>query len=235
MKSYLKIPIEESGENLIEIPLEKFAVEQPHPYEKLGADYGGKSPYFLRKSVLEALITAQNQLQKKYEGWRIKIFDAYRPVGVQQFMVDYVFASVIQVEKLNLQELSSQQRQSIWERVYQMWAVPSLDPNTPPPHSTGAAIDITLVDANGKTLDMGGEIDELLERSHPNYYRNSLKPEEQEYHARRELLHKVMREQGFYRHPKEWWHFSLGDQMWAWQYNSENSPQFVKARYGRIG
>ena len=30
------------------------------------------------------------------------------------------------------------------------------------------------------------------------------------------LLDEVMRSAGFRRHGNEWWHFSLGDQMWAW-------------------
>ncbi|MHC5829729.1 MAG: D-alanyl-D-alanine dipeptidase, partial [Nostoc sp.] len=42
MRAYHQIPIFECGEPLIEIPLELFAVESPHPYEKLGAIYGDR-------------------------------------------------------------------------------------------------------------------------------------------------------------------------------------------------
>ena len=59
MKPYQNIPIEDCGEPLISIPLEKFAIQLPHPYEKLGAEYGDKSPYCLRQGVLEALEMAQ--------------------------------------------------------------------------------------------------------------------------------------------------------------------------------
>ena len=95
MKPYQKIIIQECGEPLIAIPLEKFAVELPHPYEKLGAEYGEKSPYYLRKRVVQALVTAQLLLEKIHPGWKIKIYDAYRPLGVQQFMVDYTFNSLL--------------------------------------------------------------------------------------------------------------------------------------------
>ncbi|MDJ0714544.1 MAG: M15 family metallopeptidase [Prochloraceae cyanobacterium] len=229
-----KITIQECGEPLIAIPLEKFAVTTPHPYEKLGANYGGRSPYYLRQGVLKALIAAQSKLQEDYSGWQIEIFDAYRPVEVQQFMVDYTFASVVRDRRLNLQKLSAQQRQSIWEQVYKFWAVPSLDPRTPPPHSTGAAVDITLVDHRGETLDMGSEIDEISPRSHSNYYANSKTKERRQYHARRELLHQIMRKAGFRRNPGEWWHFSLGDRMWAWLCNRENPANNAIARYGRF-
>lgn len=234
MKPYQQILIQECGEPLVAIPLEKFAVESPHPYEKLGANYQGRSPYYLRQSVLDALINAQVYLQQYYEGWQIKIFDAYRPVEVQQFMVDYTFAWILQKQGLEKKNLSLQQQQKIWEQVYQIWAVPNDNPATPPPHSTGAAIDVTLVDAKGQTLDLGGEIDELSARSHPDYYASSTDEKGQIYHARRQLLNEVMTQAGFCRHYGEWWHFSLGDQMWAWLQNQENYDNFAIARYGRV-
>ena len=228
MKPYHSISIQECNEPLIAIPLEKFAVEFPHPYEKIGANYNGKSPYYLRQGVLDALLTAQTYLQGSYPEWKIQIFDAYRTVEVQQFMVDYTFDLVLKKEQLKAEELSPQQQQNIWEQVYQIWAIPSENPATPPPHSTGAAIDITLVDETGKTLNMGGEIDELSARSQPNYYANSKDETECTSHQRRKILNKIMTKAGFSRHPGEWWHFSLGDQMWAWQMNQRT------ARYGRI-
>ena len=231
MKPYQKIPIVECQEPLIPIPLEQFAVESPHPYEKLGAPYGEASPYYLRQSVLAALATAQDKLQQNYPGWRIQIFDAYRPVDVQQFMVDYTFAEVLRTRNLNPTELSDERRNAIWQEVYKIWAVPSPDPMTPPPHSTGAAVDITLVDAHGQTIDMGSAIDELSLRSHPDHYANS---PELPYHYYRQLLHDVMHSAGFRRHLGEWWHFSLGDQMWAWLCRQENPNHTVAARYGRV-
>jgi D-alanyl-D-alanine dipeptidase len=232
MKPYQKIPILECGEPLVPIPLEQFAVESPHPYQKLGAPYGETSPYYLRHSVVAALVDAQAQLHQKHPGWRIQIFDAYRPVAVQQFMVDHTFAEVVQAQKLSATALSDNQRQAIWQQVYQIWAVPNLNPMTPPPHSTGAAVDITLVDAAGETVDMGSAIDELSPRSHPDYYASSL---EQPYHHHRQLLRDLMYSAGFRRHPGEWWHFCLGDQMWAWLCNQENPTEMVSARYGRVG
>ena len=231
MKPYQHIPIQDCGEPLVPIPLEKFAVVTPHPYQKVGANYGGSSPYYLRQGVLQALLTAQTCLQQHYCGWRIQIFDAYRPVEVQQYMVDYTFASVIQMQGLDAERLLPQQRQSIWEEVYQIWAVPSFDRATPPPHSTGAAVDVTLVDAQGEVVDMGSEIDELSARSLPNYYASSAK--QHIYHARRQLLNQIMLAGGFRRHPGEWWHFSCGDQMWAWQHNQETAHPRA-AHYGRV-
>ncbi|WP_071191707.1 M15 family metallopeptidase [Trichormus sp. NMC-1] len=224
MRPYHQIPIIECGEPLVQIPLELFAVESPHPYEKLGATYGEHSPYFLRESVIANLIQAQNYLQLLHPYWYIQIFDAYRPVAVQQFMVDYSFGEALRDRGLTAAQLSPQQREEVWEAVYEIWAVPSLDMNTPPPHSTGAAVDITLVDENGQVVDMGSPIDEMSERSHPEYYAKS----NQQYDAHRQLLRDMMLKAGFQRNPREWWHFSFGDQMWAWL---QNQPT---ARYGRL-
>jgi D-alanyl-D-alanine dipeptidase len=231
MKPYQKIPIQECGEPLVPIPLEQFAVESPHPYEKLGAPYGDTSPYYLRESVIAALISVQAELQQRHADWRIQIFDAYRPVAVQQFMVDHTFAEVVQAQNLDPETLSDDQRDSILQQVYQIWAVPSPNPKTPPPHSTGAAIDLTLVDATGQMIDMGSAIDELSPRSHPDYYANQ---PDKPYHEHRQLLRNVMYSAGFRRHPGEWWHFCLGDQMWAWLCNQDNPTVTVTARYGRV-
>ena len=236
VKPYQKIPIAECGEPLVAIPLTKFVVESPHPYEKLGAEYDGKSPYCLRQGVIEALEMAQFLLDKRHPGWKLKIHDAYRPLGVQQFMVDYTFESLLRRNDWQEHQISAQQRQEIWSQVYELWAAPSAEPETPPPHSTGAAVDLTIIDERNRVLDMGGKIDEISPRSHPDYYANSKTLQDQQYHRHRQLLNQIMVDSGFCRHPKEWWHFSLGDQMWAWLQQQKN-PQQPKhefpARYGR--
>ncbi|BAB75815.1 D-alanyl-D-alanine dipeptidase [Nostoc sp. PCC 7120 = FACHB-418] len=228
IRPYHQILIVECGEPLVEIPLELFSWESPHPYARLGAAYGEYSPYFLRQSVVNCLIKAQSYLESLRPRWRIQIFDAYRPVAVQQFMVDYSFAMAVEERGLIEAELTPQQRQEIWQAVYEIWAVPSLDEKTPPPHSTGAAVDVTLVDDGGQVVNMGSPIDELSERSHPDYYANSKEPAAPEYHAHRQLLCDVMLKASFQRNPKEWWHFCYGDQMWAWL---SNQPTAI---YGRV-
>lgn len=233
MRPYHVVPIQECGELLVPIPLEILAVESPHPYEKLGAPYGKYSPYFLRQSVVDNLIAAQNYLQTLRPDWRIQIFDAYRPVAVQRFMVNFAFTELLRHRGLVETELSEIQSQQIWQEVHKIWAEPSLDEKTPPPHSTGAAVDVTLVDETGKVVDMGSAIDELSERSHPDYYALSDRPQERGYHVHRLLLLDVMEKGGFQRHPQEWWHFSFGDQMWAHLNNQKYPGKNFVARYGR--
>jgi len=226
-KPYQQIPIQECGEALVMIPASEFAFVTPHPYQKLGAPYGKVSPYWVRQGVLKALEHAQKQLQKEYPAWQIQIFDAYRPLAVQQFMVEYTFDML-------RQQSSQLSDQEIVQQVAKFWAQPSHNPKTPPPHSTAAAVDITLVNEKGETIDFGGEIDEISERSFPDFYQNRTTPSEQLYQQRRELLKQIMVTAGFRQHPQEWWHFSLGDQMWAWLKREELSQIEVIAYYGRI-
>ncbi|MGF1497608.1 MAG: M15 family metallopeptidase [Elainellaceae cyanobacterium] len=252
-KPHYQIPIDDCGDPLQPIPLEVFAVEAPHPYVRLGAPYGDRSPYYLRQGVLTALQMAQARLQQQRPGWRIQIFDAYRPIAVQQFMVDYTFQQQLQARGLAAHNLSELQQQALWDEVYQFWAVPSADPATPPPHSTGAAVDVTLVDAAGAIADMGSPIDEVSPRSYPDFYAPgfpgpklgraapAISPpdgvgegDRQRFHQHRELLHHIMAQAGFRRHPQEWWHFSLGDQMWAWLENQEHPGRGAVARYGSV-
>ncbi|HIK22839.1 MAG TPA: M15 family metallopeptidase [Thermosynechococcus sp. M3746_W2019_013] len=231
-KPYTKIPIAECGEPLAPIP-PAFLRLAPHPYQSLGAPYGRASPFYLRLGVIAALERAQAFLEPY--GWQLAIFDAYRPIAVQQFMVAHTFTALCQERGYDSQQLEPAIATEIWQQVYQFWAVPSSDPKEPPPHSTGAAVDLTLADQAGHPLDMGGAIDEVSERSFPDFYdRHPDQINAACFAQRRQILYQAMSDAGFQRHPNEWWHFSLGDQLWAWQTQQQTHQRDIIARYGRV-
>lgn len=232
MKPYQQIPIHECGEPLLPVPLSEFAVVDPHPYIACGADYGEMSPYYLRAGAIDRLRQAQQNLSQIHPGYRLQIFDAYRPVAVQQYMVNYTFQQVLQTRQQPASDLTPAEAAEIWQQVYQIWAVPSFNPATPPPHSTGAAIDLSIIDENQQSLDMGSPIDEMSERSQPDYF--ARRSSGQQFHHNRELLYRVMTSAGFQRHPGEWWHFSWGDQLWAWICRENNVLLSGVACYGRL-
>ncbi len=225
MKPYQSVPIVECHEPLHLIP-QGILVTQPHPYQSLGAPYGKSSPFCLRQGVLGALLNAQKELQSHYPHLHLKVFDAYRPIVVQQFMVDYTLQQLLQEKGYTGENISAAAKESVMAEVLKFWAIPSHNPATPPPHSTGAAIDLTVANYYGQELDMGSPIDEISERSYPDYFRHSVTNLQAHHH--RNLLKTVMINQGFVQHPHEWWHFSLGDQLWAWQ---TGAPQ---AKYGSV-
>ena len=80
-------------------------------------------------------------------------------------------------------------------------------------HSFGMAVDVTLVDASGRELDMGTAFDDLTERSHPALEERMLGLGElREEHLRnRKLLREAMRAEGWHGINSEWWHFDGGE------------------------
>ena len=91
-------------------------------------------------------------------------------------------------------------------------------------HSFGMAVDITLVDRNGREFDMGTPFDDLTKLSHPALesamlLRGELSATQI---GNRQLLRDAMYEGGFKGIGSEWWHFDCGDR------------DAVRAEYTRI-
>ncbi len=89
-------------------------------------------------------------------------------------------------------------------------------------------MDITFADENDNIIDMGSDIDQMDDKSKPNFFKNIDSKEAIIWNERRNLLREIMVKFEFVQHPNEWWHFSYGDQLWAWKNNKAN------ALYGKI-
>ena len=215
MRPWSPIPIEDCGEPLQALPPALLRME-PHPYMALGAPYGASgNPFQLRLGVVQRLLDAQQQLVEHDPSLRLSIFDAWRPIAVQAFMVDHSIAELCRERGVELR--SGHAFDQVVADVGRFWAAPSRDPATPPPHSTGAAVDLTLSSSDGTPLAMGGEIDAIGAVSEPQHYAGREDSEARRWHQRRQLLAEVMGAAGFAQHPNEWWHYSFGDQLWAWR------------------
>ena len=215
MRPWSPIPIEECGEPMQALPPALLRIE-PHPYMALGAPYGASgTPFKLRLGVVQRLLDAQQQLVEHDPGLRLSIFDAWRPIAVQAFMVDHSIAELCRERGVEVR--SGDAFDQVVADVGRFWAAPSRDPMTPPPHSTGAAVDLTLSSSDGTPLAMGGEIDAIGAVSEPQHYAGREDSDAQRWHQRRQLLADVMEASGFAQHPNEWWHYSFGDQLWAWR------------------
>ncbi len=233
VKPYRTIPIKECGEALVEIPRDLFAFFDPHPYAEAGAAFGGISPWTLRKGVLDALIRAQASLSRQKPGWKIKLHNTIRPNAVQAFMVEKEYALQAAAAGFDYVRLTPEQREALAPKVFRIWGIPSENPANPPIHSTGGALDCTLVDERGQEVDMGGPVDDNSERSNPDYYAETTNEIGKRIHANRMLLRDILVAEGFQPHEIEWWHFSRGDQYWAWrERETGRNPQAV-ALYGR--
>ena len=236
MRPWSPVPIHDCGEPLLALPLQLLRLE-PHPYAALGAPYGPEAcPFRLRQGVIERLLWAQRQLQIEQPGWRLAVFDAWRPLAVQRFMVAHAIAEECAARGIDPAS-SCQARAAVEQEVGRFWAPPSLDPATPPPHSTGGAVDLTLATLAGEPLDLGSAIDAIGSVSEPDHFRAvaatstdaTTRKQALIWQRRRDQLAAVMQAAGFAQHPNEWWHFSHGDQLWAWR------TGHARAIYGRSG
>ena len=149
--------------------------------------YRGIDCAWLRVEAAQGLETAAAWLAACHPGRRLLVLDALRPQRVQE---------------------------EIWRDVRGTPAQTYFaDPARGSIHSYGMAVDVTLLDAQGRELDMGSGFDEMNARSHPaleieQCAAGNITPA---HIAAREVLRAAMREGGFSGIATEWWHFDHGD------------------------
>ena len=149
----------------------------------------------LTKEAATALKEVSDDLVK--QGYRLKIYDAYRP---QEAVTD--FAEWAQDET---------------DTRMKDYFYPELDKDVLFPqgyiaehsgHSRGSTVDLTLFDMNTeKEVDMGGTFDYFGELSHPDYTEIT-----EEQYQNRMILREAMINHGFKPLEEEWWHFTLADE-----------------------
>jgi D-alanyl-D-alanine dipeptidase len=164
---------------------------------------GAVAKIYVRKTVEEMLLAAANLLP---EGYKLKILDAWRPAAVQKALFDEYY-SVLQ-ERFQ----GDKSEDELKEMASQFVSYPSEDPNRPFVHATGGAVDLTIVDAKGKELNMGTAFDDFSDAAHTTYFENT---DCTEIRDNRRLLYHVMAGVGFTNYPGEWWHYDFGDRFWA--------------------
>ena len=142
-----------------------------------------------------ALKTVANKAN--VHGYRLKVFDAYRPVSaVKHFMLWGIEDLDQRMKPFFYPDI---EKQDIFKQGY----VASKSS-----HSRGSAIDLTLLDMKtGKELDMGSPFDFFSEVSHPDYRGIT-----DEQYNNRQFLADLMGSEGFEPIDCEWWHFMLKDE-----------------------
>ena len=227
MKIWNKIPIKDNGDKLIAIPSYLNFLD-PHPYSHLGAPYKDKTSIWkLREEVVNRLVKVNDYLMSK-SSFNLLIYDSWRPLEVQEFMFKRAFLLECEKSDIDISFENIKSYPSILKKVEKFWAYPSHDTRCPPPHSTGGALDVCLSDKDGNLVEMGSMVDQMDETSNPYFYANIKNEEAIIWNSRRNLLREIMTKFGFAQHPNEWWHFSYGDQLWAWKNKKAN------ALYGKI-
>ena len=149
----------------------------------------------LTVDAARALKSVSNEMNVM--GYRLKVFDAYRPAGaVRQFVLWGIEDTDIRMKPYFYPDLV---KQELFAKGY----IASRSS-----HSRGSTIDLTLLDMKtGKELDMGSPFDMFSEISHPDYTGIT-----KEQYDNRMLLRNAMIRNGFAPIDCEWWHFTLRDE-----------------------
>lgn len=142
---------------------------------------------WLHGDAADALERSVAWLARHHPGLTLLVLDALRPQRVQEQLWEALAGTGLQMY------LADPQRGSI--------------------HSFGMAVDVTLVGADGRELDMGTGFDDLSERSWPALEGRLLAQGAitQEQVGRRQLLRDAMAAGGFVGIHSEWWHYDCGD------------------------
>lgn len=147
----------------------------------------------LTKEAARALKQVNDELKEK--GYRLKIYDCYRPQQAVNHFARWA-------EDLNATEMKPVFYPDVDKcDLFEQGFIARRSG-----HSRGSTVDLTLVDAlSGREVDMGGPFDYFGELSHPSY-RGELT---QQQIANRMLLREAMLRHGFKPLTTEWWHFTL--------------------------
>ena len=163
----------------------------------------------LTREAATALKAVSDDLMK--QGYRLKIYDAYRP----QCAVDHFvrWASDVKDTRMKKPFYPNLNKKVLFKQEYIM---------EKSGHTRGSTVDLTIFDmATGKEVDMGGTFDWFGPESHPDYCGN---PDTGEYKPLRKgglterqfrnrlILRKAMLRHGFKPLSTEWWHFTLAEE-----------------------
>lgn len=145
--------------------------------------YGSLNKCYLQAGFAQRVDKAQKALQALYPQYSLLIYDGARPMSIQRKMYAKVAGTALKI-----------------------YVAPAHRGGR---HNYGVAVDLTIVDAEGKPLDMGTPFDFFGEEAH-------LGDEDRHIQsgrfsavvkANRALLQEVMRSAGMRPYAKEWWHY----------------------------
>ncbi len=196
VEELVKIAIEDNGEPLVDVfhvcPELRWMAESPRPrwdFERCG---------LARETVALQLRKAQELLPS---GLRLQIVGAFRPFDIQKAMYERARAE--------LAEKHPEWDQALLTEYINVFSAPPIL-ETPPPHTTGGAVDMSIVDDAGERLDMTSPF-EMGWDSAPTYTQGLSEGARQN----RALLISILTEAGITNFPGEWWHWSWGEPGWA--------------------
>ncbi|MEK4248628.1 M15 family metallopeptidase [Paenibacillus sp. FSL W7-1287] len=163
---------------------------------------GYLAPYAIATAEMaEALMQVSDEMRDA--GYRLLIYDTYRPAKAVEFFKEW--SEDVDDTLMKEDFYPNEDKRQLFKRGYL---------SKKSGHSRGSTVDLTLVHASsGELVDMGSPYDLLDEIS--TFATKQITPEQA---ANRELLKQVMNKHGFKEYSKEWWHYVLRDEPYPTTY-----------------
>jgi zinc D-Ala-D-Ala dipeptidase len=190
-----KVPIRECGEPLVDFlqRCPRLLLDRPR--------FHYRRETLVRERVAEMLCRAETLLPA---GLRLALIEGWRPPLIQRRMYMAV-------------ERQIRRRYPDWSehrirRAVNRFSAP-MDKKAPPPHTTGGAVDLMLAHEHGKLLDHSSPFDTYDPEGFA-FDAPGLSPVARQ---TRDTLARALEEAGLTNYPSEYWHWSYGDQGWAYR------------------
>jgi D-alanyl-D-alanine dipeptidase len=161
----------------------------------------------LRESVAARLCRADGLLPP---GFRLAVIEGWRPPYIQRRMYR-TLRDRFRAEHPDWSE-------TMLTRMVNRYSAP-MNTRVPPPHTTGGAIDLMLADTSGRPLDLTSPYDPGDSRGFA-FDAPNLSPEARRH---RDILAEALLQTGLTNYPSEFWHWSYGDQGWAYRGGHPNA------------
>jgi D-alanyl-D-alanine dipeptidase len=160
----------------------------------------------IRRHVCEMLVVANEFLLRR--GHHIKIVEGWRPPFIQRRMYRWSFT--------RFKERHPEYSHLQLTRLTNKFTAP-MNSRVPPPHTTGGAVDVALYKGE-EVADMMGPFGPTDHRGFVAWAKVS-----DEARRNRELLGEAFAETKITNYPSEYWHWSYGDQGWAYRGGHPNA------------
>jgi D-alanyl-D-alanine dipeptidase len=155
----------------------------------------------LRLEVAERLCQAAHALPS---GYRLAIVEGWRPPYIQERMYKTGWQRIA--------EMHPEWSDAAIRRTVNRYSAP-MNRRVPPPHTTGGAVDLALVDLDGKMLDHHSP----YEPFDPKGFHANPPGLSEMAQRTRQILYDALTSAGITNYPSEYWHWSYGDQGWAYR------------------
>lgn len=191
------IPIEESGEPMVNFVAEPYLLVLDRPR------FQYRRETWARRGLAERLAAAHAALRAN-GGYGLLILECWRPPFIQRRMFKAV--------EIQFREKFPDMPDAEFRTLVEQYSAPD-DDEAPPPHTTGGAVDLWLAMPDGTAADLYSPFEWRDEAC----FAHDAPGLSEEARANRDRLNAALAAQGVTNYASEYWHYSYGDQGWAYR------------------